>query len=148
MGIRDNFELERHLYNDNVDAAIKYVKSLDSEEQLYIYAYNYNWDDGFEVPEEILNNEHCTMSVALLIFDLADGMTYLQNKTDAPDLPEWSSFICKLYNRVMEHGFRNGKAAFKPDLSKVQIYKMKKMITEEEQVFISEIEGEDYNIAL
>ncbi len=33
----------------------------------------YNWDDGFEIPKEILKNRNCDLALALEIFYLADG---------------------------------------------------------------------------
>ena len=49
--------ISKHLYNDTVNKAVKYVKSLENEEELAVYINNYNWDEGFEVPEAVLSNE-------------------------------------------------------------------------------------------
>lgn len=38
----------------------------------------YNWDDGFEFPSEVLENELCDLALALKIFYLGDGYGYFQ----------------------------------------------------------------------
>ena len=48
--------------------AVKQVKSIKTEEELFVLLDNYNWDNGFEVPEAIINHPNCTLSLALLAF--------------------------------------------------------------------------------
>lgn len=38
---------------------------------------DYNWDDGFDLPKELLENHDCDLALALEIFFLADGYSYL-----------------------------------------------------------------------
>ena len=40
---------------------------------LHMIAGNYNWDDGFEVPQYIIQNINCDLGTALMIFELAEG---------------------------------------------------------------------------
>jgi len=47
----DKSTLSDHIYNGTVPQAIKFVESIPDEETLFVYAYNYNWDNGFNVPE-------------------------------------------------------------------------------------------------
>lgn len=35
---------------------------------IHIFAANYNWNSGFEVPKAILDNENCDFGTGLLIF--------------------------------------------------------------------------------
>ena len=130
-----------HLYNDSIPEAIKYVNSIKDEETLAVYAYNYNWDNGFEVPDAILNNIACTKSIALMIYYAADGLLYLEEKEAAVGTEAWLVFIQKLYSRIIDNEFRDGQASFDPQLSKVQGYKLKKALSEKESVFIIPIEG-------
>ena len=66
---------------------------------LYMYAYNYNWDNGFEIPKNIIFKDCCDLSTALMIFYSVDGYRYLQKKDEKNDsLKEWSVFIKELYN--------------------------------------------------
>lgn len=39
----------------------------------------YNWDDGFEIPKEILAAPGCDLALALEIFYLSDGYAFLDN---------------------------------------------------------------------
>ena len=138
--------IAQHIYNDSNDQAIKYIQSISDEETLFVYAYNYNWDNGFEVPKAIMTNKNCTLSVALLLFRLAYGLSFLQNKESVKDLPDWESFITALYNQILSGEFLPGKAGFNPNLSKVQFYKLQKILTPEENIFITSINGADYCI--
>ena len=138
-------EIKQHLYKDNTDEAINYINAISDEETLYTYANNYNWDNGFKIPYAILDNKACTISVALLVFHLADGITYLESNTEYPDLLEWHEFIEYLYNRIISGAFSTGGIAFKPELSKIQEYKLKKTLSEEQQIFITPINGVECN---
>lgn len=61
----------------------------------------YNWDDGFEIPKEILAAPGCDLALALEIFYLSDGYAFLGNLTKT-------------------------STAFEIPLSKVQKYKLQK----------------------
>ena len=141
--------ISKHIYNDNESQAIKQIRSISDEESLYVYAFNYNWDNGFEIPTEIISNKYCTISVALLMFHLAEGVSFLMNKdtinTADDDLKR---FITLLYDNVINKRYPCGKVAFDPGLTKVQEYKILKNISPEEKVFISSYEGIDCNIYL
>ena len=139
-------EIKKHLYNDSAEAATKYVNSINDEETLFVYANNYNWDNGFEIPKLITQNAACSLSIALLLFHLADGVTYLETKTPNENLPEWSNFISDLYNDIKANKFKPGTISFEPELSKVQMFKLRKSLPEDDFIFIDEIEGNDCNI--
>lgn len=141
-------EIKKHLYNDSTESSIKYVNSIKDEETLFVYANNYNWDNGFETPTSIINSPVCTLSIALLIFHLADGITYLETKSPNESLPEWSNFITALYKRIISDEFKTGKVSFVPELTKVQLFKLKKVLSENECIFINEITGTDCNIII
>lgn len=135
--------ISNHIYNDSIPQAIQYVRSITDEETLFVYAYNYNWDNGFEVPEAILKNATCSLSVALLLFSSSDGFLYLEDKQTDSGTNLWHAFITNLYNKVLQNKFPRGTVAFDPQLSKVQEFKLKKVIAAEETVFIVPIEGKD-----
>ena len=73
----DKSTIIKHLYNDTVAQGVKYVKGIDDEETLFVYAYNYNWDNGFDIPISILENKNCSLSIALMLFISSDGLLYL-----------------------------------------------------------------------
>jgi len=131
--------------NDEVQIAISQV---DDPNVIYIYAYNYNWDNGFKIPEEILKNNECTLSTALLLFYRAGGEKFLLEKKCSSSLFSWSNFIEKLYNAIMNRKYCVDKIEFKVPLSKVQLYKIKKVLEKRENIFIENIEGINLNIDL
>ena len=42
------------LRSESNTEAVKQVKSIKTEEELFVLLDNYNWENGFEVPEAIL----------------------------------------------------------------------------------------------
>lgn len=114
---------------------ISHAKSLKTEEELYQFIEDYNWDDGF--PYDVIENKACTMPIALRVFDLSDGYTYLTNKDGDEGTKNWYSFMEKLYSRIINNEFPAGKMPYEPELSKVQIYKLKKILSEKEIIFIT-----------
>lgn len=129
------------LYDTPKEEIKRVLSQTEDQEILYRYAYNYNWDDGFEIPQIILDNKRCDLSTALLIFYEADGWRYLTEKSENTNSPQWSSFIRKLYDSILKEKYQAGQIAFTVPLSKVQIYKMKKALSEEENVFMENITG-------
>ena len=87
----------------------------------------YNWDDGFELPKEILDNSYCDLALALEIFYLADGIRYLEEPSYNPNLGVWSLFIEKLYNDILNGKYLKKDATFQIPLSKVAKYKLRKL---------------------
>lgn len=83
-----------------------------------------------------------------MIFYNADGLTYLYEKSENTNLPRWSSFIKKLYDSILSGKYQKGEIEFKVPLTKVQLYKLKKVLTEEEDIFIENIEGKCLDINL
>lgn len=58
------------LYNSDNDEIKRIIRRTVDSEVLYIYAYNYNWDNGFDIPQTVLDNIKCDLSTALLILVL------------------------------------------------------------------------------
>lgn len=134
---------------DSTNGEIKTIISqIEDQEFLYAYMYNYNWDNGFEIPQAVLDNDNCDLSIALLIFYRADGLRYLVDKSDNVNLPQWQPFIKKLYDAILSGRYQRGKIAFKVQLSKVQLYKLSKGLKEQEKIFIENIEGKCVDIDL
>lgn len=136
------------LYDTDNDEVKRTIFQTEDQEILYVYAYNYNWDNGFDIPQTVLDNEKCDLSIALLIFYRADGLSYLEEKSDNANLPQWSSFIKRLYDSILTGKYQRGEIEFKVPLSKVQLFKLKKVITEEENIFAENIEGQCLDIDL
>lgn len=136
------------LYDTDNDEVKRTIFQTEDQEILYVYAYNYNWDNGFDIPQAVLDNEKCDLSIALLIFYRADGLSYLEDKSDNANLPQWSSFIKRLYDSILTGKYQRGEIEFKVPLSKVEFFKLKKTITEEEKIFIENIEGKCLDVEL
>ena len=56
------------------------IEMVNNPDDLHRIILNYNWDDGFEIPNAVLDNENCELSTALTIFELAEGVEYLTEK--------------------------------------------------------------------
>lgn len=136
------------LYDADTDKVKRIISQTEDQEVLYIYTYNYNWDNGFDIPQTVLDNEKCDLSIALLVFYKADGLSYLADKSDNINLPQWSFFIKRLYDSILMGKYQKGKIEFKVPVSKVQLFKLKKAITEAENIFIEDIEGKCLDIDL
>lgn len=136
------------LYDTDNDEVKRTIFQTEDQEILYVYAYNYNWDNAFDIPQAVLDNEKCDLSIALLIFYRADGLSYLEDKSDNANLPQWSSFIKRLYDSILTGKYQRGEIEFKVPLSKVEFFKIKKIITEEENILTENIEGKCLDIDL
>ena len=134
------------IYNASESEAKHYLHTCTDAEDLYIYAFNYNWEGGFDIPIVILNNPVCTMSTAKLIFWRADGANYLRNKVFDKELPEWSMFIAKLYSRILAQNFPSDGFRFTVPLSKVQKLKLKREIDANEQFLLEDSQGINMDI--
>lgn len=136
------------LYSMEVEDVKNTLSSCEDSTILHIYAYNYNWNNGFDIPLEIINNSSCTLGTALMIFYLADGYRYLIERTETSDIPEWLSFVSELYRQITAGKYTDTSIAFSVPLSKVQIFKLKKQLNENEQIFVNAIEGKDCDISI
>ena len=136
------------LYDSDNDEVKRTIFQTEDQEILYVYAYNYNWDKGFDIPQTVLDNEKCDLSTALLIFYRADGLCYLEGKSYNASLPQWCSFIKRLYDSILAGKYQKGEIQFKVPLSKIQLYKLKKATTEGKNIFTENIEGKCLDIDL
>ncbi len=144
----DFSKIKELLHEENKKKRIEYLTSCQNDKELYVFAYNYNWEDGFEIPQAILNNMNCSLSTSLLIFHLADGMRKFDDDFDTVKLKKWKDFLNKLYKSITEGNYKKNNVGFTVPMSKVEIYKAKKILKEKELVFITSIDGENCNIDL
>ena len=142
----DTSVIEKLLYNSSSSTVLKWIRNNTDPKALYLLAYNYNWDGGFEIPIYISNSKYCTLSTAILLFYRAEGELYLQNKHDDNSDKEWYSFISVLYKKILLNVYPNSDIQFRCPLTKVQIYKLSKQLSEGEKVFITEIPGENLDV--
>ena len=123
----------------NSETMVNYVKTITDEEELYRCISFYDWDEGYEVPKAVSENQYCTLPVALSLFELAGGYYYLQSDEENNRSKAWFDLVGSLYQRIINNDFPEGRMPFYPDLDKEQIRKLKKELPEEEHVFITAI---------
>lgn len=143
--MKSDVEVQAAELLDNQTILLNRVAGITDQRVLHLLGRGYNWDDGFAVPEAILNNPNCCLSTALELFYLADGVRYLKDKLDIEKsaLESWRNFILSLYNKIVQGNFKRSNIKFMPPLSKVEIYKLKKGLDTSEYIFIEEIDGEN-----
>lgn len=88
------------------------------------------------------------MSTALYIFYAADGFKYLMEKTVDTNMEEWKIFIENLHSKIIMKSFVNKDIAFQVPLTKIQVFKLKKVIDDKETIFLENHSGIDCNIDL
>ena len=143
----DNFKIEyvhKLLYSENKGEVISEIEGISDSKLLHVIAGNYNWDNGFDIPYSITNNNNCDSGTALMIFYNADGYRVLENKDELknPNLEQWSNFISEIENRILNNKFRYNNIKFIPPLTKIQIFKLKKNNSNIDKVFLEESNGE------
>ena len=127
------------------------VKSINSEDELFVLLDNYNWNNGFEVPEAIINHPNCTLSVALLAFHRADGIQYLLEgeAVFANRLSKsWEDFIKEVYNKILKKKYPNGSISFQPEITKIQKFKLNKLTPNLDPIILDGVLGKDLHIRL
>ncbi|ONG89951.1 hypothetical protein BKK39_28760, partial [Bacillus cereus] len=128
MESKDISLLEELLYNTNKEDTISRIKNIDNPILLHCFAANYNWNSGFDIPNAILENKDCDLGTGLLMFHYADGYRLLESPEEVLNSPsqEWKVFILELQNKIMNLEFKTQNISFSPELTKIQIFKLKK----------------------
>ena len=112
---------------------------------------NYNWDNGFEVPEAIINHPNCTLPVALLAFHRADGIQYLLEgeAVFANRLSKsWEDFIKEVYDKILKKKYPKGSISFQPEITKIQKFKLNKLNPNLDSFILDGVLGKDLHIRL
>ncbi|MDU0204895.1 DUF4274 domain-containing protein [Paenibacillus sp. MAH-36] len=115
------------LENENPTYVKQVISRIENPELLHAIALNYNWDNGFELPNWLAENRYCEFGTALLLFYRSDGYVFLNsNKEMTTGKTEWFGFISDLFNKLMKNHFNISKVSYQPELSRVQKYKLKR----------------------
>ena len=151
MNVTKLNKLSYILYTESNAEAVELVKSINSEDELFVLLDNYNWDNGFEIPEAIINHPNCTLPVALLAFHRADGIQYLlegeaifTNRL----LKSWGNFIKEVYDKILEKQYPNGSISFQPEITKIQKFKLNKLNPNLDSFILDGVLGKDLHIRL
>ncbi|KMQ11482.1 DUF4274 domain-containing protein [Bacillus mycoides] len=143
MENKDISLLEELLYNTNKEDTISRIKNIDNPIILHCFAANYNWNSGFDIPNAILENKDCDLGTGLIMFHYADGYRLLESPEEVSNSPlqEWKVFILKVQNKIMNLEFKTQNISFNPELTKIQIFKLKKSNPSISDILISESPG-------
>ena len=139
------------LYSESNDKAVELVKSINSEDELFVLLDNYNWYNGFEVPEAIINHPNCTLPVTLLAFHRADGIQYLLEGEAifANRLSKsWEDFIKEVYDKILKKKYPKGSISFQPEITKIQKFKLNKLNPNLNSFILDGVLGKDLQIRL
>ncbi len=86
----------------------------------------YNWDDGLEIPRQIVSDSSCDLAMALEVFWLGDGLSYILNDISDDFDKEWCGFIEKLYNDIINGKYPRTENHFTISLTRTERYILKK----------------------
>ena len=138
-------------YSESNVETVKLVKSINSEDELFVLLDNYNWDNGFEVLEAIITHPNCTLPVALLAFHRADGIQYLLEGEAifANRLSKsWEDFIKEVYDKILKKKYPKGSISFQPEITKIQKFKLNKLNPNLNSFILDGVLGKDLHIRL
>ncbi|APM37846.1 DUF4274 domain-containing protein [Clostridium kluyveri] len=140
--------LQDILYEENPDIIESQIERIDNSISLHIFAGNYNWNNGFKIPNNIINNEYCDLGTALMLFYSADGYRMLEDEQGfaSSNLDKWKEFLTTLYNRIINKQFKQQNIAFTPPLTKIQIFKLKKKSADISSIFLENLAGNEVEI--
>ncbi|MGG4491315.1 DUF4274 domain-containing protein [Metabacillus idriensis] len=140
--------LEQLLYNTDKSFVVNQLSSIEKPLLLHGFAFNYNWNNGFDIPKIILANQNCDLGTGLLMFHYADGYRMLENSDEVlnSSSEEWKEFLMETYNKVLNLNFKSQNISFEPELTKIQKYKLKKNNPNIPDVFINKSPGKMVNI--
>lgn len=149
-----NYELEIIAIKE-----LNIIKNIQDSEILHLYAYNYNWDNGFDIPNAIIENPNCDISTALTLLFIGDNAEYLLYGTSYGRRVEfneynqkWLYFLTNLANKLMSGEFKSNGIAFKNPLSNGDKYRISKFSRfsnkVEKEVFFQSIEGKNLDISI
>ena len=141
-------ELYELMYNKSKKEIVSFIKKCDSSIILHNIAVNLNWDDGFDIPKAIVNNDCCDIGTALMIFDNAEGYMMFFDEEWKELLGKNSEFISEMKKRIEKRDFKNSNIRYVPELSKTDVFKLKKYHPELDSLFIDGTDGKEIEIVV
>lgn len=139
--------LEEIKYEKSYEEIKKLIYETNNSVLLHMIAVNYNWDDGFDIPECIIQNKYCDLGTALMIFDFADGYSFLLDNDEITDT-YWKNFTEKLKLEIQNGKFKTQKIKYIPELSRADKLKFKKLYPDLDGVFSEGTAGEDIDLII
>jgi len=148
MDSNDIKRLSDFLYSGDKERLKTEVTKMNNSLFLHVIAANYNWDDGFEIPNLIINNCSCDLGTALLLFYNADGYRFLESHINnlSGSNTQWELFITHLYKKIQNNEFKSQSISYTPQISRVQVFKLKKNNPNTPNIFLERSPGIDTEI--
>ena len=148
MDSKDITKLKDLLYNENNAKLAEEIINMENPLMLHVFVANYNWDNGFEIPNLIINNKNCDLGTALLMFYNADGFRFLESGDIhySDSLSKWKDFITNLFYKIKNNDFKSQSISYTPQISKVQIFKLKKNNPNIPDIFFEHSSGNEIDI--
>lgn len=140
--------LRKILYEMDYNEAVRYISEIKNSKLLHILAGNYNWNDGFDIPLAIINNKHCDIGTALMIFEYSEGYIMFFDDKWKETLNFHTKFISNLKLRIETNDFKYKNIKFIPSLTKIEIFKLKKKCPLINKIFIEGTNGENIDIII
>lgn len=126
------------VYDDEILEGIPYTTQdylISAYDELMFEVEHYNWNNGFEVPKQFLEDPECDLAMAMKLFYLADGYSFLQGLKSEDD--DWLSFMQMMKTKIESGKYLIGEHHYRIPLTRVQRYKLKK--TGVSTVFLEDI---------
>ena len=109
---------------NSYEDCVSLLKPIDSPLELLKISRAYNWDDGMNIPQAIIDHPTCDLGLALHLFELAE-VVWLEKK-NSTITNEWARFCSDLSDRILNSRYSSNLVSFESEYGKVQIHKMKK----------------------
>ena len=61
---------------------------------------------------------------------------------------EWEDFVKDVYDKIIRRKFSNGNISFRPEITRIQKFKLKKLKLALNPIFIDGVSGKDLNIVV
>lgn len=143
-------KLEKFLYEEgNKSNCIEFLKTTNNNIFLHLFAENYNWDDGLEIPIIIAKNKNSDLGTALFLFFNAEG-EFLLNYNNLSEIEkelmdedeDWKTLLTHLYKKITNDEYKNKMISYDPGWSKLDKYKLLKKNPNIPNVFLVASPGE------
>lgn len=146
--MNDTIECKQLLEIEDLEIFRQKLMSISSEEILCLYVYNFNYDGNIEKLNYVIENLHCTRNVALKMFYLLDGYSFLLGEEQIFSDEQVIQLLNEIYKRLVNNSFKIGDIRVKSEFTKVQIYKLQKVNPQLSEDILFGIEGKsiDYNL--
>ncbi len=136
-------ELLYSIFHKKDDDLFDFIATTTDSILLHMIAGNYNWDDGFDLPQRIISNKHCDLGTALMVFELAEGYILFFDKLENNNNNDWYKFVTYLKSNIENGIYSKKMIQHIPELSRADKYKLKKLYPEIFDVFIEGVAGEE-----